>query len=66
LLVFYVAQLLEVKGGETSNRSYESFTELVSEFQNLTKVQQERWNIRNKWKHWVAGVVYPIIHTYPQ
>ncbi|MCL4479267.1 MAG: hypothetical protein M1381_09265 [Deltaproteobacteria bacterium] len=46
---------MEVKGGETSNRSYEPFTELVSEFKNLTEVQQERWNIRNKWKHLVAG-----------
>ncbi len=55
VLVFYGVQPLEVKGGETSNRSYESFTELVSVFKNLTEVQQERWNIRNKWKHWVAG-----------
>lgn len=28
---------LEAKGGETANRSYESFPELVSEFQNLTE-----------------------------
>ena len=50
-LVVYGMQPLEAKGGET----YESFTELVSEFKNLTEVQQERWNIRNKWKHRVEG-----------
>ena len=48
-------QPLQVKGGESLNSNYESFTELVSEFQNLTEVQQERWNIKNKWKYRVAG-----------
>ncbi|MCL5277838.1 MAG: hypothetical protein M1517_08710 [Deltaproteobacteria bacterium] len=54
-LLLCVIQPLEAKVGETSNSGYESFTELVSEFKNLTEVQQERWNIRNKLKHWVNG-----------
>ncbi len=53
--VLYGVSVAGAKGGGTSNRSYEPFTELVSVFKNLTEVQQERWNIRNKWKHWVAG-----------
>ena len=55
VLLLCEIQPFQAKGGETSNRSYESFTELVSEFKNLTEVQQDRWNAKNKWKYRVKS-----------
>lgn len=53
--ILYNVSLSEARGGGTSNRNYESFTELVSDFKNLTEIQQGRWNTKNKWKYQVKG-----------